>query len=166
MTGVAFPAVCGAGTTEILVHDIPASRLQSAEARGFRSVETLVNTARGTGWRRISCGGYRPFVDLARQSSGCAQTRNRLLTINHPVQLDLELILLDQRGTCADAAYRQLLLGESVDDVLCSNAQTIAGPAKQCRVARYAGIFDTIIANLDKADLGLGTGFEIAEIAL
>jgi hypothetical protein len=159
-TGIAFPAVCGAGTGEILLHNIATARLAAAEAAGFHAAATLVN---GTaGWQRMHCGGYQAFLDLARQSS-CAQTRNRVLTINHNEQLDAELILIDQLGTCSDAAYRQLLLGETVNDVLCSNEQTIAGPVKRCPATRYASLFDIIIANLDKADLGLGPGYQVWE---
>lgn len=163
-TGVAFPAMCGAGTGEILVHNIPASGVSGAESRGFRAVETLVDAGSRTGWRRIHCDGYQRFIDLAKPTPNCAGTRNRLLSINHPVLLDAELVLLDQAGNCADAAYRQLLMGETVDDVLCSNAQTFAGVVKKCAAPRYAALFDTIIANLDKSDLGLGAGYEITPI--
>lgn len=165
IAGVAYPAVCGAPTGEILVHNIPTASLAAAKAAGFESAETLVNTQRGTGWRRFRCEGYQPFKDIAAQGSMCAGTRNRLLSIDHPTQGSMDLILLDQAGNCADAAYRQVLYGASASEILCSNAQTIAGPRKSCPVAEYAAMFDTIITNLDKVDLGLGAPYAVVEIA-
>lgn len=163
-TGVFHPTVCGAGTGEIIVHNIPMPQLSAARAAGFQPTAMLVDVARGTGWARFRCEGYQAFRDVALQTSGCAQTRNRLLRIDHQTQGTTDLILLDQAGTCADAAYQQVLYGASPGDVLCSNVQTIAGPVKNCPAAQYAGLFDTIIDNLDKTDLGLGPDYRIQEI--
>jgi hypothetical protein len=160
-TGVAYPAVCGAPTGQLILHNIPTSSLATAQAAGFYPAQGLVDAPRGIGWRRTSCEGRNAFLDLARQSAGCANTRNRLLFITHATELDIEIVLLDQAGTCADATFRQRLFGETVNDLLCSNAQSIAGPVKSCAVPAYASLFDTMIANLDKANLGLGEGYEV-----
>ncbi len=166
MEGVAFPTVCGAGTGQILLHNIPEGRQTQAEALGFRAADSLVDDARRTGWRRTHCGGHQPFLDFARNSANCAQTKNRVLLINSRTRLDRELVLVDQAGTCADAAYRQLLLGDTVDEVLCSHEQTIAGPFKRCTATAYAALFDTVIANLNTADLGLGPDYAVWELLL
>lgn len=163
-TGVFHPAVCGAGMSEILVHNIPAEQLPAALAAGFSSIDALVDAARGTGWKRLRCEGYQAFKDVATQTSGCAQTRNRLLSIDHATLGTFDLILLDQAGTCADAAYRQVLYGASPAAMLCSNTQTIAGPARNCPAEQYARMFDKIIDNLDEPDLGLGPDYIVQEI--
>ena len=163
-TGVAYPAVCGAPTGQLILHNIPTSSLSTAQAAGFYPAQGLVDAPRGIGWRRVSCQSRNALFELARQSAGCANIRNRLLFISHPDKLDIEIVLLDQAGTCADADFRQRLFGETVNDLLCSNAQSIAGPVKNCAVPAYASLFDTMIANLAKADLGLGEGYEVAEV--
>lgn len=163
-TGVAYPDVCGAPTGQLILHNIPTSSLSTAQAAGFYPAQGLVDASRGIGWRRASCQSREAFFDLARQSAGCANTRNRLLFITHPEKLDIEIVLLDQAGTCADAGFRQRLFGETVNDLLCSHAQSIAGPVKSCAVRAYARLFDTMIANLDKPDLGLGEGYDVWEI--
>lgn len=163
-TGVFYPTVCGAGTAEILVHNIPADRLPAATAAGFASVDALVDAARGTSWQRFRCDGYQAYRDIAMQTAGCAQTRNRLLRIDHRTQGDTDLVLLDQAGTCADAAYRQVLYGATPANVLCSNAQTIAGPVKNCAATQYTSLFDTILANSGAADLGLGPEYVVVAI--
>ena len=162
-TGVAYPAVCGGDTAQIILHNIPEHSLPAARAVGFAPAEALVNELYGTSWRRMSCQGSNPFFEFARQQSGCAQTTNRLFFISNPARFDVEMVLLDQAGPCADAAFRQILFGETVDDVLCSNAQSIAGPVKRCPVPDYAGVFDTMIANPDKPDLGLGQGYDVQQ---
>jgi hypothetical protein len=162
-TGVAYPAVCGGGTGQIILHNIPDSSLSAATAAGFSPAQSLVSELHGTSWRRLSCQGRNPFFDFARQHATCAQTTNRLLFISNPAKFDIEVVLLDQAGPCADANFRQILFGETVNDVLCSNAQSIAGPVKSCAAPAYASLFDMVIANLDRPDLGLGRGYEIEQ---
>ena len=59
-------------------------------------------------------------------------------------------------GNCADASYSEMLYGSTPDQVLCSLYDSIAGPMKNCQHEQYRAMFDTITANLDKPDLGLG----------
>jgi len=166
MTGVAYPAQCGELTGQIILHNIPSGDLPAAQVAGFRPARELVNPARKTGWRRTSCQGRNDLVALASQSAGCANIRNRLIRITHPMKLDIEIVLLDQAGTCADASFRQRLFGETAQDLLCEHAQTIAGPVKSCAVPSYAKLFDTMIANLDKPDLGLGSDYEVGATSI
>lgn len=157
--GVAYPTVCGAGTGEILLHEIPASSLPEAQAQGFARADDL-----DQGWRRTACPQYLHAIEVAQSSTACAQTRNRVLSIQNNLQPDERVILLDQAGTCSDAAYRQVLFGSAGDNVLCSNADSIAGPQKSCPVPSREAMFDTIVANLDRPDLGLGSGYTIGQV--
>jgi hypothetical protein len=158
LEGVFFPAVCGAGTGEILLHDIPASSLAAAEAAGFGSTDSL------NAWSRGTCPQYLHAIEVAQQTTSCAEVRNRVLLIqdgNHP---DERVVLLDQAGMCSDAGYQQVLFGDAGDVVLCSMAETIAGPRKSCPVPSHAGMFDIILANLGRPDLGLGSGYYVSQV--
>jgi hypothetical protein len=157
--GVAYPSVCGAGTGEILLHDIPAADLGAAEAAGFASADRLT-----TGWRRAACPQYLHAIDVAQSTTSCAGIRNRVLLIQDAQRPDERVVLLDQAGDCADASYRQVLFGGGGDRVLCSNADSIAGPQKNCAVPSHSGMFDTILANLDREDLGLGAGYYVMPV--
>jgi len=100
-----------------------------------------------------------PFRDLAR-SSDCTDIKNRLFLI------DGRLVLWDRQGNCPDASYAVRLSDGTVDNVLCELNDSIAGPRKECRESEYAEMFDTITANLDKPDLGLGPAHTITPITL
>lgn len=158
--GRAYPAVCGAPTGEILLHDIPASGLEAARAAGFESADELEEPGGGTGWRRAACPHYLHAIELAQATTSCAETRNRVFSIQGN---GMSFSLLDQAGLCADAGYRQILFGDAGDNELCSNADSIAGPRKSCAAAAYTAMFDAILANLDKDDLGLGAGYFVIE---
>lgn len=156
--GVFFPAVCGAGTGEILVHDIPATGLAAAKAAGFTSVDELDD------WRRVSCAPYLHAIEVAQGSTACVDIRNRVLQIQDGLNPDDRVVLLDQAGNCADAGYRQVLFGDGGDRVLCSISDSIAGPQKSCPVPSRAGMFDTILQNLAQPDLGLGSRFQVMQV--
>jgi hypothetical protein len=156
--GMAHPTVCGAGTGELLLHDIPATSVAAAEAAGFGSVDRLPN------WKRSSCPQYLHAIEVAQGSTNCAQFRNRVLYIQDAMRPDDLVALLDQAGMCADASYRQVLFGEEGDTVLCSNADSIVGPRKSCAVAGRRAMFDIILANLAAPDLGLGSGYYVGEV--
>jgi hypothetical protein len=89
-----------------------------------------------------------PFKAKAR-SGQCNDIRNRLFLI------DDRLVFSDVAGNCADASYAQSLYGSTPDQVLCVSHDSIAGPVKKCSDERYQDIFNTMIANLSKTDLGL-----------
>lgn len=98
-----------------------------------------------------------PFIQLVINAP-CSDIRNRLFLI------DNELVLSDRCGNCADAGYIVILFGSTVDTVLCEWHDSIAGPVKECHNKGYSAMFDTIIDNLDKSDLGLGSSHTITEI--
>lgn len=94
------------------------------------------------------------FQNMAREAS-CAENRNRLFII------DGKQVLWDHAGNCADASYEQVLFGARPDQVLCSVGDTIAGPRTTCPDAASRSMFDIIVQNLDKADLGLGSAHKV-----
>jgi hypothetical protein len=94
------------------------------------------------------------FQAMARDAS-CTENRNRLFII------DGKQVLWDHAGNCADAAYGQVLFGARPETVLCTSGDTIAGPRTSCLDAASMGMFDTIVKNLDKADLGLGAAHKV-----
>lgn len=98
-----------------------------------------------------------PFQKMAREGP-CADIRNRLFLI------DGQWVFWDREGRCADAAYSQTLFGATVNDRLCDLHDSIAGPLKRCQEERYRQMFDTIIVNLDKPDLGLGPSHQVQPI--
>lgn len=156
-TGVMYPAVCGAATGEIILHDIPLQQLEAARAAGFGSVEDV------SGWERAGCSEYIHAIEVAQGTTSCADIRNRVMLIQEPD--NRRTVLLDQAGNCSDASYRQVLYGGNEGKTaLCSSADSIAGPHKSCPVGSSAATFETILANLDAPDLGLGSGFDVRQV--
>ena len=99
-----------------------------------------------------------PFRALAR-ASDCADVTNRMFLI------DRKLVFWDRQSHCADASYARVLYDRSVDRVICDVHDSIAGPQKACHGAGpYAETFDTIVDNLDKEDLGLGSAHTVEPV--
>ena len=97
------------------------------------------------------------FKALGRGDS-CTKIRNRLFLI------DGKLVFWDRAGNCPDATYGETLFGSTTSDALCVFHDSIAGPIKICQDDGYREMFDTIIANLDKPDLGLGSHHKVQPI--
>ncbi len=98
-----------------------------------------------------------PFQQLARPGP-CADRRNRLFLI------DNQWVQWDRAGSCADAAYGATLYGRTPDQVLCDWHDSIAGPVRNCRDERFQDLFNTMTANLDQPDLGLGPGHTVQPV--
>jgi hypothetical protein len=97
------------------------------------------------------------FVVMARSAS-CNDLRNRLFVI------DEKQVLWDRAGNCSDNGYSQVLFGTSSKTALCSVSDTIAGPRTICNDDKFKDQFATILKNLDKADLGMGTGHTVRAV--
>lgn len=97
------------------------------------------------------------FRAMAR-ASGCAEQRNRLYLI------DRTLVFWERSGACPDAAYCRVLFKGTVENVMCREADSIAGPVKGCPNPSYSPMFDTIVANLDRPNLGLGPAHTVQRI--
>jgi len=100
-----------------------------------------------------------PFLDLARHGV-CADVRSRLFVI------DQALVLWERVGNCPDNGYGTTLYGRTVDDVLCSLQDSIAGPMKSCPAPGYREMFEIIIQHIDQSDLGLGAGHDVQRLPL
>jgi hypothetical protein len=94
------------------------------------------------------------FVTKA-QDAPCADLRNRLYMI------DRRMVFWERAGSCADNAYGRTLFGASPQTVLCSLADAVTGPQTTCTDQQVRALFDTIVANLDKSDLGLGSTHQV-----
>jgi len=99
------------------------------------------------------------FIKMA-QGAACSDTRNRLVII------DNAQVFWDVAGQCADASYSQALFGATTDKVQCKSYDSIAGPRTSCTDERYRAMFDTIVKNRDKDDLGLGGSHKIEVVDL
>lgn len=97
------------------------------------------------------------FVKNARTAS-CTDFRNRLYVV------DNKYVVWDRAGNCPDNGYSLALYGASPDKALCSVADTIAGPRTTCTDESVRTLFDTIVKNSDKADLGLGKDHKVEEV--
>lgn len=99
------------------------------------------------------------FTNMARRSS-CADIRNRLFVI------DGSQVFWDRVGNCPDASYEQVLYGNQLSKLLCSHADSFGGPRTACQDETARKSFETILANLDKADLGLGSSHKVERVAM
>lgn len=59
-TGVEYPAVCGGGTADILVHEIRSVNLPDAEQLGFQEISALIDAAMGTSYELLDCADRFP----------------------------------------------------------------------------------------------------------
>ncbi|MFC2154930.1 hypothetical protein ACFLRB_00365 [Acidobacteriota bacterium] len=99
-----------------------------------------------------------PFIEMARNAS-CADISNRLFVI------DDSLVLHDRAGNCPDNSYGVRLFRDTPDQVLCKFNDSIGGPVKIIDNEAYRQMFETIINNLDQADLGLGANHTVEEVS-
>jgi hypothetical protein len=99
-----------------------------------------------------------PFIEMAR-TSGCSETRNRLFVI------DGKQVFWDHAGQCADASYGQVLFGSTPETRLCSSGDTIAGPRTDCQDESARALFETLVKNADRPDLGLGSGHTVEQLS-
>ncbi len=68
--------------------------------------------------------------------------------------IDNDLIFLKRTGPSSDYSYHHLLLDQA-GKVLCEYQDSVGGPRKTCHDTNKESMFNTVITNLDKADLGL-----------
>lgn len=100
-----------------------------------------------------------PFIRQARNAQ-CSSIRNNLYVI------DNILVFWDRAGDCPDNSYAQTLYGQNIDQVLCKHFDSIAGPKTTYYDDKYKELFDTVLANLDKPDLGLGSEHRVAPVSV
>jgi len=98
------------------------------------------------------------YIKLA-QEAACTETRNNLYVV------DSKYVLWDRAGKCADMSYGQSLMGATPQAVLCTAGDTIAGPRTSCTDEAARPLFETMLKNLDKADLGLGSAHKVEQVS-
>lgn len=97
------------------------------------------------------------FIKQAKQAD-CVGVRNRLYVI------DRKYVFADRAGNCGDMAYSYTLYGATVEALLCSEADSIAGPVSKCSDAAAKVLFDVIVKHRSEADLGLGPNHKVEPI--
>ena len=94
------------------------------------------------------------------QAAPCADQRNRLFVI------DKKMVFWDRAGSCGDNAYARSLFGSTPQALLCAVSDSIGGPRTSCTDEKSRALFDTILANLDKSDLGLGSSHQVEALVI
>jgi hypothetical protein len=93
-------------------------------------------------------------------AASCAENRNRLFII------DGKQVFWDRAGNCPDLSYEQALYGATPQDLLCSHADSIAGPQTACKDESARALFDTIVENAALDDLGIGFAHTVERVSL
>ena len=104
-----------------------------------------------------TCVDIASFRAGAREAS-CASLRNELFMI------DRHLVFWQREGTCADASWDRVLFGCTPDEMLCRDWETVGGPMREYADSSYVGLFEKILANRYRSDLGLGRRHEVIPI--
>lgn len=99
------------------------------------------------------------FIAKAQEAT-CADQRNRLFMI------DKRMVFWDRTGSCADNAYARNLFGATPQALLCSASDSVGGARLSCSDESARAMFSTILANLDKSDLGLGGSHQVEPLAV
>lgn len=94
------------------------------------------------------------------QSARCADERNDLAVI------DDQMVFWQRSGHCLDASYNYTLYGKDTTEIICNKHDSIAGPLMNCNDTSYQSIFQTMLDNLDKNDLGLGSSHTVRPVTL
>jgi hypothetical protein len=90
----------------------------------------------------------------------CADQRNDIFRID---SVDGTLAFWIREGSCADFRYTLTLHDLSTRQVLCTVSDSIAGPRETCEDG-YNDLFQTLKANTEEVDLGLGADYEVQEV--
>ena len=100
-----------------------------------------------------------PFIAMARAAE-CTEVSNRLFVI------DQRSVFWDRRGvSCIDGLYSLTLYGSTPDVILCERHDAIGGGnVTNCPDESYRGMFETMRANLDQPDLGLGSAHSVQTV--
>lgn len=99
------------------------------------------------------------FIAKAQEAS-CTDQRNRLFMI------DKSMVFWDRAGTCPDNAYSRNLYGATPQALLCSIADSVAGPQTICADDKLRALLNLIVANLDRTDLGLGASHQVEALVI
>lgn len=76
------------------------------------------------------------------------------------------MVFWAKEGACPDASYSYILYGKNPQIVFCSKGDSVFGPMMSCNDTSYQSIFQTIVNNTSKRDLGLGSSHTVKQISL
>ena len=82
---------------------------------------------------------------------------------NHLYLIDEKLVFWLVEGNCGDASFNYRLFDESPNNAVCFEEESFVGILYDC-LEKYKQLFNTIVANLDKSDLGLGVNHKVKQI--
>jgi hypothetical protein len=99
------------------------------------------------------------FIAIAKGAS-CANLRNRLFVI------DQKHVFWDKASSYPDASFSQVLYGNSPQIILCSSADSILGPRTFYNDEDYRALFQIIVKNLNKPDLGLDNRHQVQQLTV
>ncbi|HYD94444.1 MAG TPA: hypothetical protein VEC01_03900 [Noviherbaspirillum sp.] len=112
-----------------------------------------------------ACGGSaeEPRVETAQfiamaKAAACTESRNRLYVID-----DMN-VFWDTAGDCPYASPVSKLFAKTPGDLLCTYTGRPGGAFTVCNDNALREMFSSLVANRDKAGLGLGTGHTVQEI--
>ena len=134
----------------------PACSSNTASHGNTKPSAVATSGSKTTGAKTMSTAA---FITMAKESS-CHQIRNRLYLIDNTV------VFWDRLGRCPDNSREQTLFGATPETILATSHDSIAGPMVKVNDEKYRAMFDTIMANRDAADLGLGSGHKVQPLAL
>lgn len=147
--------------TDKLIGAAPLAAMLSLAACGGGNAALPSQQAGGVvvGEPTSSAPATADFIAKA-QAATCATQHNRLFMI------DKKMVFWDRAGSCPDNAYGRTLFGATPQQVLCSLSDSIGGPQTSCNDESARAVFSTIVANLDKNDLGLGSTHLVETIVI
>lgn len=99
------------------------------------------------------------FIAIAKGAC-CANLRNRLFVI------DQKHVFWDKASSYPDASFSQVLYGNTPQIILCSSADSILGPRTFYNDEDYRTLFETIVQNLNKPDLGLNNRHQVQQLTV
>jgi hypothetical protein len=133
-------AGCGGGSSTTVAHPQQSPQIAVGEPNG-----SSVDTA--------------GFIKLAQSATDCADRKNRLWLI------DGKQVFWDRAATgCPDMNWSQKLYGANPQAMLCSSADSIAGPQASCANETMRALFDTITKGADAPNLGLDSSHKVEAI--
>jgi hypothetical protein len=104
------------------------------------------------------CVAVASFQAMARAEQGCGQYRNNLFMI------DATLVFWNLDGDCAEMYFSRALFGCTPEEFLCGEWGTLFGPRRVYADSSYRDMFETILDNRDRVDLGLCPGHKVERI--
>lgn len=109
----------------------------------------LKNTNHG-----IAIAGFKKLANDTK----CADQKNSFYAI------DGTFVFWIREGNCPDNSYSYTLFGSNATEALCTISDSIAGPRRSCADKNSEQMFETIIDNVNRNDLGLGDSHKVWKI--